>query len=92
MTTQSTKPEEERSPKKPVTVLVTVNGQSVELPDREVTGLEIKQAAVAQDAHLDLGFQLSVKHGNRYTVLGDTDPVRVHRGQEFLMVPPDDNS
>jgi hypothetical protein len=92
MTTQSTEPEERRANDKPVMVLVTVNGQPVKLPDREVIGLEIKQAAIAQDAQLDLGFQLSVKQGNRYKVVGDTDPIRVHRGQEFLLVPPDDNS
>jgi len=75
------------------TVTVTVNNQPVALPDREVTGLEIKQAAIAQGLPIDAGFQLSVKrsHG-RYEVVDDAERIRVHPRQDFLAVPPDDNS
>jgi len=73
-------------------VTVTVNGQPVTLPDREVTGLEVKQAAIAQGLPIGPEFQLSVKRGNRYQVVDDTDTIKVHQGQEFLAVAPDDNS
>jgi hypothetical protein len=36
--------------------------------------------------------KLSVKHGSRYEVVGDTDLVKVHANEEFLAVAPDDNS
>ncbi|AKJ11582.1 hypothetical protein ABB07_16540 [Streptomyces incarnatus] len=81
------------SPPRPHPITVTVNGQPVELPDREVTGLEIKQAAGAQGLPVDDRFQLSVRRGNgRYEVVDDSDQIRVHAHQEFLAVPPDDNS
>jgi hypothetical protein len=41
---------------------------------------------------IGLEFQLSVKHGNRADVVGDSDTVKVHQGEEFLAVAPDDNS
>ncbi|MFD4660306.1 multiubiquitin domain-containing protein [Kitasatospora sp. NPDC058444] len=80
-------------PHRHVSVTVKVNNQDVTLPDREVTGLEIKQAAISQGLPIDVGFQLSVKrsHG-RYEVVDDDEPIRVHTHQEFLAVPPDDNS
>ncbi|MEV6020362.1 multiubiquitin domain-containing protein [Streptomyces sp. NPDC051997] len=76
----------------PNTIPVTINNKTVQLPEREMTGLEIKQAAAAQGLPIDPGFQLSVKHGNRYDIVGDTDTVRIHRNLDFLAVAPDDNS
>ncbi|WP_238006121.1 multiubiquitin domain-containing protein [Dactylosporangium sp. AC04546] len=78
--------------RRPHTVQVTVNNQPVGLPDRELTGLKIKQIAIEQGVAIQPNFQLSVKHGNRYEVVGDTDTLKVHRNQEFLAVAPDDNS
>ncbi|MGX4690705.1 multiubiquitin domain-containing protein [Streptomyces sp. JNUCC 63] len=76
----------------PHTVTVRVNNQPVVLPDREVTGLEVKQAAITQGLPIDLGFQLSVRHGHRYEIVADNEPIRVHPNEDFLAVPPDDNS
>ncbi|OKI45744.1 multiubiquitin domain-containing protein [Micromonospora sp. CB01531] len=76
----------------PRTITVSVNNQQVELPEHRVTGLEIKQAAIAQGVHLQPNFQLSLKRGNRYEVIGDNDTIAVHPNQEFLAVAPDDNS
>jgi hypothetical protein len=76
---------------RPRTIRVTVNRQPVDLPDREVTGLEVKQAAIAQRVQIQLDFQLSVKH-DRYEVIGDTETITVHENEEFLAVAPDDNS
>jgi Multiubiquitin len=73
-------------------ITVSVNGQPVALPDQDVTGLEVKQAAIAQGLPIALEFQLSVKRGNRYQVVDDTDTIKVHQDQEFLAVAPDDNS
>lgn len=77
---------------RPRTVEVTVNRQPVELPAREQTGLQIKLAAIEQGVAIQPTFQLSVKHGQRYEVIGDTDTIEVHQGEEFLAVAPDDNS
>lgn len=71
---------------------VTVNDQKVVLAKRELTGLEIKQAAMEQGVHIQATFQLSLKRGKRYEVIGDTDSVRIHPHQEFICVAPDDNS
>jgi len=73
-------------------VEVTVNGQAVELPERHMTGLEIKRTAIAQGVLLEEPFQLSVKRGQRYQVVGDDERVTVHPRLEFLAVAPDDNS
>jgi hypothetical protein len=78
--------------RQPAAVRVTVNRQPVDLPDRELTGLQIKQAAIAQHVEIQLDFPLSVKHGGRFEPVGDNQPIRVHEHEEFLAVPPDDNS
>ncbi|QFZ79059.1 hypothetical protein GFH48_32550 [Streptomyces fagopyri] len=83
----------EAAPPRPHTVTVTVNGRPVVLPDHEATGLEIKRAAITKGLPIDEGFQLSVRQGNgRYQVVDDNKTVHVHAHQEFLAVPPDDNS
>jgi hypothetical protein len=77
---------------RPLRLNVTVNNHPVVLTERRMTGLEIKQAAIAQGAAIEVGFQLSVKKGNHYEVVGDDDPITIHKDQEFLAVAPDDNS
>lgn len=77
---------------RPRDVRVTVNRQPVELPAKRLTGLEVKQAAIAQGVAIEAGFQLSLKRGDHYEVIGDTDTVEARRGEEFLAVAPDDNS
>ncbi len=79
-------------PHRPRVVTVTVNYQRVELPERVMTGLEIKEAAIAQGVEIARDFQLSVKRGDRYDVVGDTDEVHVREREDFLAVAPDDNS
>lgn len=74
------------------TVTVIVNSQRVQLPERRMTGLEIKLAAIAQGVEIEATFQLSVKRGHHYEVVGDTDTIAVHAREEFLVVAPDDNS
>jgi len=76
----------------PPRLRVTVNGQPVELDDRRITGLDIKRAAIAQGVAISENFQLSVKQGKHYDVVGDTDEVTARKDLEFLAVAPDDNS
>jgi hypothetical protein len=74
------------------TIRVTVNNQPVDLPEREVTGLEVKEDAIGQGVQIQLNFPLSVKHGDRYVTVGDDEAIRPHEGEKFLAVAPDDNS
>ena len=90
--TASTMDGTEHSTGRPRTIRVTVNRQPVDLPGREVSGLEVKQAAIAQGVQIQLDFQLSVKHGDRYNVVGDTDEITARENEEFRAVAPDDNS
>lgn len=93
MTTSATDNTERLDGNRPrPTIQVTVNSQPVDLPDREMTGSQIKHAAIEQGVAIQANFQLSVKHGHRYEVVGDTDTLRVRQRQEFLAVAPDDNS
>jgi hypothetical protein len=78
--------------RRPRTITVTVNNQRVELPQRRMTGLEIKQAAIAQGVEIGLNFQLSVEIGKHWKVVGDNDTITIHERQEFIAVAPDDNS
>lgn len=74
------------------TIRVTVNNQPVDLPDRDVTGREVKQDAIDQGVQIQLNFSLSVKHGDRYVPVADDQTIRPHEGEQFLAVAPDDNS
>jgi hypothetical protein len=84
---------QQEQPRGPVTrIRVTVNRQPVELPDRELTGLQIKVEAIGQGVDIQQDFPLSVMRGGQYVAVGDQEPIRVHAGEEFLAVAPDDNS
>jgi hypothetical protein len=74
------------------TIEVSVNRQTVHLPEREVTGLEIKKAAIGQGVEIAANFQLSVERGGHLQVVGDADEIRVHEHEKFICVAPDDNS
>ena len=72
---------------------VVVNKKSVEISGPSTTGLEIKEAAIAQGLQIELSFLLSEKIGEHKTrVIGDSDTVHLHPGQEFVAVADDDNS
>ena len=74
-------------------VAIVVNEQPVEVRGPRVTGLEIKEAAIAQGVPIDVGFQLieEMSHG-RTRVVGNDEVVSVHTGSRFLALAPDDNS
>jgi hypothetical protein len=90
MTTNSTDPVQ--APAEHRTIRVTVNNLPVGLPDREVTGLEIKRDAIGQGVEIQLDFPLSAKRGDRYVPVDDNELVRVREGEKFMAVAPDDNS
>lgn len=73
-------------------ITVQVNSQSVTVTERRLRGREIKQAAISQGVTIEPGFQLSVRRGNRYEVIGDDDTVTLREGLDFVAVAPDDNS
>ncbi len=72
---------------------ISVNHNKVVVPERTLTGLEIKDAAIAQGVNIRRDFVLIhvLPNGKRDTV-GDEDPVKVHNGSEFEAIADDDNS
>lgn len=74
-------------------VTVEVNNKPVEVPGPKATGLEIKQAAVAQGVEIGLDFQLAVIRPNgKRKLIGDDDVVTVNKNSVFKAATPDDNS
>lgn len=80
---------------RPVEKIVTifVNDNPVKITRGEHTGLEIKQAAIEQGVKIQLDFVLSLEKGNGETqIIGDSDKVKVKRGQHYVAIADDDNS
>ena len=74
-------------------VEILVNEKKVTLPGPKATGLQVKEAAIAQGVNIQLDFVLSEEFGERRSkIVGDTDEVTLHPGQHFTAVAPDDNS
>lgn len=74
-------------------VTITVNEQEVEISGPRVTGLQIKEAAIAQGLPITLVFVLTEELPNdRTRIVGDTDVVTVNPESQFLAVGNDDNS
>lgn len=74
-------------------VTITVNSHPVEVADKVLTGLEIKQAAIAQGVGIEVDFVLSElrEHGPA-RIVGDSDEVKVTKHSKFTAVAGDDNS
>lgn len=78
---------------KPKQVTVEVNGNPVVLDAKVMTGLEIKQAAIAQQVQIQPDFVLQLERPNgEYDPIGDNEEVHVHKGMNFNAIAPDDNS
>lgn len=74
-------------------VVITVNFKPVTMPDKRATGLEIKQAAIAQGVNIQPDFVLFRDKGHgRRDPIRDDEKVELHRGDKFEAVPGDDNS
>lgn len=79
--------------KKPKDVEIEVNGRAVTMPDKVVTGAEIKQAAISQGVSIQANFVLQQELPNGSSkVVGDTDQIRLHQKLSFTAIAPDDNS
>ena len=75
------------------TVTIEVNDHKVDMPAGPATGLEIKQAAIKQDVHIELNFVLQMQLPNGSSkVIGDDDKVQLTEHLTFTAIAPDDNS
>jgi hypothetical protein len=74
-------------------VEIHVNKKPVRIEGPRATGLQIKQAAIAQGVQIELDFVLYelLPSGERKSV-GDTDEVTVTKESTFTAVADDDNS
>jgi hypothetical protein len=72
---------------------IFVNDKPVRIERGEHTGLEIKQAAIAQGVSIQLDFILSLekRHGETQ-IIGDHDLVKVKKDQHYVAIADDDNS
>ena len=74
-------------------VTVTVNKHPVEVPAPKATGLQIKEAAIAQGVEIGLDFHLAlIKPNNKRELIGDKDKVTVNKNSVFVATAGDDNS
>jgi hypothetical protein len=74
-------------------IRVTVNGQFVVLTSRVVTGLQIKEAAIASGVPIQLDFVLSeVRPSGEQKIIPDDREITIKDGDEFWAIPGDDNS
>lgn len=74
-------------------VHVSVNGKPVILDNHRVTGLEIKEAAIAQHVAIEVSFILQEELPNgHHKIIGNTDEIEVKDHDRFTAIPNDDNS
>lgn len=75
------------------TFYVTVNRKPVPLTEHRVSGLQVKEAAIAAGVDIELDFQLSIRRPNgKLEVVDDSETVTVNKQSQFRAVAPDDNS
>lgn len=86
-------PEKNESNHDKKAIEIVVNEKPVTLEEKEQTGLSIKQAAISQGVAIELDFVLSIERGGGKTdLIGDNDPIKVHKHDRFIAIPNDDNS
>jgi Multiubiquitin len=74
-------------------VVITVNEKPVRVTGPTVTGMQIKEAAIAQGVQISMDFQLSEELPNgRTRIVGDADEITVNKNSRFDAVAGDDNS
>ncbi len=72
---------------------ITVNEKPVTVDGPRVTGVVIKEAAIAQGVQIQLDFVLYEEIGPGHTkTIGNDDVVTVHKGSKFTAIDNDDNS
>ena len=76
-----------------VTIEILVNGKPVVVHEKELTGLQIKQAAITQGVKIQLDFVLFEDLSNgKQVVVKDDQIVKLHEHQRFEAITNDDNS
>lgn len=75
-------------------VTVEVNGKAVVLADKNVTGLQVKQAAIAQKVEIQLDFilVLEAEHGNDPRQIADSEQIKVDKHSRFTCNDGEDDS
>ena len=72
---------------------IRVNHNPVTVTKKLMTGLEIKDAAIAQKVNIRRDFILiKVEPSGKRDTIGDNDEVKLHDGLEFEAIADDDNS
>jgi hypothetical protein len=78
---------------KPKTVTIEVNDKPVVVEERELTGAEIKAAAIAQGVQIQANFALYLDRANGTSeTVGNDQLVHVHPHMSFSALAADDNS
>lgn len=84
------KPDKDPKPKK---IQIEVNGNEIVVPEKEMTGAEIKTAAIEQNVQIQPNFVLQLELPNGTSkVIADTEEVKLHNHMSFTAIAPDDNS
>ncbi len=73
-------------------VEILVNKKAVRVSGHHVTGLEVKEAAIAFGVAIQLNFQLALIKPDKRKLIGDDEVVHVEDGSRFAATAPDDNS
>ena len=79
--------------KPPKNIEIIVNGKPVNIADKRVTGLQIKQAAIAHGLNIQLDFLVfrDLSNGQQVAVK-DNESVKVHHKERFDILCNDDHS
>jgi hypothetical protein len=84
---------EAQKPKPPKTETITVNDDPVEVTEKQMTGAEIKAAAIAAGVPIEQDFVLSeVLPNGKQKPIADDKKVEIKDGLAFWAIPGDDNS
>jgi hypothetical protein len=87
------KPDDPGKGPKPKEVTIEVNDKPVPVEERDMTGAEIKAAAIAKGVQIQPTFvlYLDLANGTSETV-GNDQHIRIHPHMSFSAIAPDDNS
>ncbi len=73
-------------------VTIKVNGNDVTLQSRKATGMQIKQAAIAQGVAIQPDFNLYRRVGGKLKLVPDSETIELHDNEEFKAVTPEEPS
>jgi Multiubiquitin len=73
-------------------VTITVNNKPVEVEGPRISGVAIKESAIAQGVEIELDFQLAEIKNKKRQIIGDQDIVTVNKNSTFVATAADDNS